>query len=88
LEFLLTIIHSIDFNVYFLLNYSLSASFIFPRDPQKGGTMSKVIFGLLFILFIILFFLLFWIVVLGAALLIFGRKSKKREHLSKEQGFT
>jgi ABC-type transport system involved in multi-copper enzyme maturation permease subunit len=50
--------------------------------------MSKVIFGLLFILFIILFFLLFWIVVLGAALLIFGRKNKKREHLSKEQGFT
>jgi len=50
--------------------------------------MSKVIFGLLFILIIVLTFLLFWIIVLGVALLIFGRKGKKRELLSKEQGFT
>jgi hypothetical protein len=50
--------------------------------------MSNVIFGLLFILIIVLTFLLFWIIVLGVALLIFGRKGKKRERLPKEQGFT
>jgi predicted membrane protein len=48
--------------------------------------MSKIIFGLLMILMIILFFLLFWIVVLSVALLTFGRKSKKRKLLSREQG--
>jgi hypothetical protein len=47
--------------------------------------MSKVIIGLLVILMVVLFFLLFWIVVLGIALLTFGRKSKKRKLLSKEQ---
>jgi len=48
--------------------------------------MSKIIIGLLIILLIVLFFLLFWIVVLSIALLTFGRKSKKRKLLSKEQG--
>jgi hypothetical protein len=47
--------------------------------------MSKVIIGLLVILMIVLFFLIFWIAVLSTALLTFGRKSKKRKLLSKQQ---
>jgi len=47
--------------------------------------MSKVIIGLLVILMIVLFFLIFWIVILSTALLTFGRKSKKRKFLSKQQ---
>lgn len=45
--------------------------------------MSKIIFGLLIFIVLILSFLLFWIVVLGAALLLFGRKIPKKESLSK-----
>jgi len=84
LKFFLTNVESIDFNVYFLLNYPLFTSSIFKRS-QKGGTMSKVIIGLLVILMIVLFFLIFWIAVLSTALLTFGRKSKKRKLLSKQQ---
>jgi hypothetical protein len=50
--------------------------------------MSKFIIGLLVILIIVLLFLLFWIVVLSTALLTFGRKSKKRNLLSREREMT
>jgi hypothetical protein len=46
--------------------------------------MSKVILGLLIVLMIVLFFLLFWIVVLSAALVLFGKKGKSRGTLTEK----
>jgi hypothetical protein len=73
---------NVDFHDWLLLKYSLSVCFALYTHSQKGGVMSKVIFGLLIFIAIVLFFLLFWIVVLSAALLFFGRKSKKSDLLS------
>lgn len=46
--------------------------------------MSKVIIALLMLAFFVLFFLLFCIILLSLALLIFGRKVKKKGTLQPE----
>jgi predicted membrane protein len=50
-----------------------------------GGTMSKIIIGLLILLLLVLFTLLFWIIVFAITLLIFSGKGKKEELSVKKQ---
>ena len=71
----------------FSFKLSIISLIHFSSKFPKGGTMSKIIIGLLIILLIVLFFLLFWIVVLSAALLFFRRKeSRNKERLTENQG--